>query len=99
MVQSGKLPVSALEQVKVTAKDVTDPGEHMPNEIKLHILLLGNLTDIQQRQLLAAGISSPAVLSPCQSISSASALFVYDVSDLEIFVLIRRHVSMRVGCT
>lgn len=56
MVQSGKLPASALEQIKVIAKDVSDPGEHMPKEIKLHIILLGNLTDVQKRQLLAAGI-------------------------------------------
>jgi hypothetical protein len=65
MVQSGRLPASALEQIKVIAKDVTDPGDHMPKEIRLHIILRGNLTDVQERQLLAAGIQLMA--STCAS--------------------------------
>ena len=49
------MEASALEKIKVIAKDITDPGGHMPKGIELHVILQGELTAVQRRQLMAAG--------------------------------------------
>jgi hypothetical protein len=55
MVENGRMEASALEKIKVIAKDITEKGEHMPKGIELHVILQGKLTAAHRRQLMAAG--------------------------------------------